>query len=68
MHGFIIEYLAAFVHIFVESLLHCQELAKIRYRIQFDASYCWILVCPDCWQKLAIDNPFYRYGGTWKAK
>ncbi len=52
----------------VKPCQYCAKLSKIRYRIQFDSSQRWLLVCPDCWQKLAVDNPFYRYGGTWKAK
>lgn len=46
----------------------CQQLATIRYRIQFDESDCWWLVCPQCQQQRSQDNPHYRYGGTWKAK
>lgn len=46
----------------------CQQLVSIRYRIQYDESEKWSLICPDCWQIVAKDNPFYRYGGTWKAK
>jgi len=47
---------------------HCGELSKIRYRIQFDTTSRWCLVCLNCWQTLSRDNPYYRYGGTWKAK
>ena len=46
----------------------CNNLVDIRYRIQYDASQEWQLVCRDCWDKVSQDNPFYRYGGTWKAK
>jgi hypothetical protein len=46
----------------------CQKLVYLRYRIQFDASGKWNLVCVECWQQIADDNVFYRYGGTWKAK
>ena len=47
---------------------YCHDLVKIRYRIQYDVSKQWYKVCPDCWHLLTKDNPFYRYGGTWKAK
>ncbi len=47
---------------------YCLQLSLIRYRIQFDASKSWVLVCPSCWQKLSSHNLHYRYGGTWKAK
>ncbi|MEM6453081.1 MAG: hypothetical protein AAF703_22525 [Cyanobacteria bacterium P01_D01_bin.105] len=46
----------------------CRELVKIRYRIQYDASGEWRLVCPPCWHHIRPDNPYYRYGGTWKAR
>ena len=46
----------------------CQTIVSLRYRIQFDESGHWYLVCPDCWSKLSANNPYYRYGGTWKAK
>jgi len=46
----------------------CQNLVAIRYRIQYDDSGKWYLACPDCWQQLSKNNPYYRYGGTWKAK
>lgn len=47
---------------------YCHQLTLIRYRIQHDDSGQWQLVCPQCQEKLAVDNPLYRYGGTWKAK
>ena len=47
---------------------HCQNASNIRYRIQYDDSHQWYLVCPQCWDILAKDNSNYRYGGTWKAK
>lgn len=47
---------------------NCQDIVKIRYRIQYDGSGKWYLVCPSCWKVLAEDNPNYCYGGTWKAK
>ncbi|MBV5257605.1 hypothetical protein FLX56_04110 [Synechococcus moorigangaii CMS01] len=47
---------------------YCQRVAAVRYRIQYDAHEQWALVCPDCRRKLAENNPYYRYGGTWKAK
>ena len=46
----------------------CNQLAKIRYRIQHDATNQWVLICRPCWEELSQDNPYYRYGGTWKAK
>ena len=46
----------------------CNDLVDIRYRIQHQEDGNWVLVCPECWQKVSRDNPYYRYGGTWKAK
>lgn len=47
---------------------NCQVLVTIRYRIQHDDSGKWWLVCRPCWDSFSQDNPYYRYGGTWKAK
>ncbi|WP_036483848.1 hypothetical protein [Myxosarcina sp. GI1] len=46
----------------------CQNLSDIRYRIQYREEADWVLVCPQCWQQVSKDNPYYRYGGTWKAR
>ncbi|MGD1895719.1 MAG: hypothetical protein ACFB16_02085 [Phormidesmis sp.] len=46
----------------------CHQLVSIRYRIQYDESAKWVLVCPPCWHQVQPNNPYYRYGGTWKAK
>lgn len=45
----------------------CFQLAPVLYRIQQDESGGWCFVCPDCWAIVRQDNPFYVYGGTWKA-
>jgi hypothetical protein len=47
---------------------YCNNLVLIRYRIQYDHSQKWVMVCLNCWKLLAKENKFYRYGGTWKAK
>jgi hypothetical protein len=46
----------------------CTQLVDVRYRIQYDTSEKWALVCPNCWEQLSQNNPLYRYGGTWKRK
>ncbi|MEL6470339.1 MAG: hypothetical protein AAFQ74_11480 [Cyanobacteria bacterium J06623_4] len=46
----------------------CQQPVKIRYRVQYDASQTWALICPVCWHQVRPNNPHYRYGGTWKAR
>ena len=45
----------------------CSTETNIRYRIQYWQKGDWKLVCFPCWQKASQDNPFYRYGGTWKG-
>lgn len=46
----------------------CSIETDIRYRIRYQENGKWELVCLQCWQKVSQDNPFYRYGGTWKAR
>ncbi len=46
----------------------CNNLVDLRYRIQDQEAGEWKMGCSDCWQKVSQDNPYYRYGGTWKAK
>lgn len=46
----------------------CSQDVDIRYRIQYQQNGDWKLVCFQCWQQVSHDNPFYRYGGTWKAR
>jgi hypothetical protein len=46
----------------------CVQPASCLYRVQYDGSGQWIFVCLNCWQTVCQDNPFYTYGGTWKAK
>jgi hypothetical protein len=45
----------------------CTQLVNIRYRIQYNISEKWVLVCPQCWEQVSQNNPLYRYGGTWKG-
>jgi hypothetical protein len=52
----------------LKKCVRCQNLVAIRYRIQYDESEQWYLVCPNCWEQVSQNNPYYRYGGTWKAK
>jgi hypothetical protein len=46
----------------------CQQSNKIMYRVQWQIDRAWIFVCPSCWQIVSVDNPHYRYGGTWKQR
>jgi hypothetical protein len=46
----------------------CQGFAAQLYRVQLDASREWQFVCDRCWPKIRDNNPYYTYGGTWKAR
>ncbi|MDZ4871852.1 MAG: hypothetical protein CLLPBCKN_001240 [Chroococcidiopsis cubana SAG 39.79] len=46
----------------------CGQPAPILFRVQYDESATWVFVCESCWTIVSQDNPFYRYGGTWKAR
>ncbi|HEY9654239.1 MAG TPA: hypothetical protein V6C50_01990 [Crinalium sp.] len=46
----------------------CGQTASMLYRVKHDASEVWVFVCPECWTKISQNNPFYVYGGTWKAR
>lgn len=46
----------------------CAQTAGVLYRVVVATDGDWIFVCRDCWDAVAIDNPAYRYGGTWKAR
>ncbi|MDX2228570.1 MAG: hypothetical protein NW220_02960 [Leptolyngbyaceae cyanobacterium bins.349] len=46
----------------------CAAGSPVMYRVQHDDSGTWRFVCPDCWAIVSQDNPFYIYGGTWKAR
>jgi hypothetical protein len=35
--------------------------------VRHDASEEWVFVCEHCWPNLRQGNPYYVYGGTWKA-
>ncbi|NJR51867.1 MAG: hypothetical protein HC780_22105 [Leptolyngbyaceae cyanobacterium CSU_1_3] len=46
----------------------CTKSALVLYRVRRDESSEWIFVCRSCWDHVSRGNPFYVYGGTWKAK
>ena len=50
----------------VKACTRCQLVSATLYRVVADASGGWSLVCPACQDSLK-KQPFYRYGGTWKA-
>ena len=44
----------------------CQLASTTLYRVVADSTGVWKLVCPACRASVEL-QPFYRYGGTWKA-
>lgn len=46
----------------------CGESAPILFRVKVAKNGKWIFVCPQCWPGVSENNPFYVYGGTWKAE
>lgn len=50
----------------VKACTRCQMASSTLYRVVADTAGIWVLVCPACQVQLK-DQPFYRYGGTWKA-
>ncbi len=46
----------------------CSLAAPILFRVKYQEGGNWVFVCQQCWQQVSQDNPFYVYGGTWKAK
>jgi hypothetical protein len=46
----------------------CGRSEPILYRVRSDESAEWGFVCRTCWDLVSQNNPFYVYGGTWKAK
>jgi hypothetical protein len=52
----------------VKSCDLCSQVTPVLYRIQYQDDHLWVFTCPNCWEKVSQNNPFYVYGGTWKAK
>ena len=50
----------------VKACVHCQLISSTLYRVAHDALGNWVLICSGCRAKVEA-QPFYRYGGTWKA-
>ncbi len=46
----------------------CSQSAPILYRVKYEEDGDWVFVCSECWNLVSSNNPFYLYGGTWKAK
>ena len=37
------------------------------FRVQHEPAKAWVFLCKPCVEAEKVDNPFYRYGGTWKG-
>ncbi|MEM7716293.1 MAG: hypothetical protein AAF349_22440 [Cyanobacteria bacterium P01_A01_bin.68] len=46
----------------------CSKSELVLYRIKHIENGDWVFVCPQCWETVSQNNPFYVYGGTWKSK
>ncbi|MDY6899373.1 MAG: hypothetical protein SWZ49_15020 [Cyanobacteriota bacterium] len=46
----------------------CSQPASVLYRIKHIENGDWVFACPQCWETVSQNNPFYVYGGTWKSK
>ena len=45
----------------------CSQVSSVLYRVQRDQTGAWVFLCPSCRAASELENPFYVYGGTWKA-
>ncbi|MBD1870874.1 hypothetical protein H6F95_26950 [Cyanobacteria bacterium FACHB-471] len=52
----------------IKSCDRCTQPAPVLYRVQIDESGDWLFVCDRCFPTVSHNNPYYTYGGTWKAK
>ena len=40
---------------------------SVMFRVQHQPGKTWVFLCKSCVEAVKVDNPFYRYGGTWKG-
>uniref|UniRef100_UPI0040483859 hypothetical protein n=1 Tax=Orrella sp. TaxID=1921583 RepID=UPI0040483859 len=50
----------------IKACEHCKVESSTLYRVVYDESGAWALICNPCRAKLEHQS-FYRYSGTWKA-
>lgn len=46
---------------------HCNGEDSVMYRVQYKSGKMWCFLCKTCVNEVKLDNPLYRYGGTWKG-
>lgn len=44
----------------------CNKEFSTMFRIQYKQPKKWIFACEICLLSVKKDNPYYKYGGTWK--
>ena len=44
----------------------CKNSFSTMFRIQHKPNKNWVFVCETCLTSVKENNPFYKYGGTWK--
>ena len=45
----------------------CNGEESVMFRVQHKPGKTWVFLCKPCVEAVKVDNPFYRYGGTWKG-
>ena len=44
----------------------CKNSYSTMFRIQYKQIKNWVFVCEPCLKSVKLNNPNYKYGGTWK--
>ncbi len=44
----------------------CKNSYSTMFRIQYKQIKNWVFVCEPCLMSVKLNNPNYKYGGTWK--
>ena len=44
----------------------CKASFTTMFRIKYKPIKNWVFACESCLSSVKENNPFYRYGGTWK--
>ena len=44
----------------------CNNSFSTMFRIQYKSDKNWVFVCELCLISVKENNPYYKYGGTWK--
>ena len=44
----------------------CKKVFSTMFRIQYKQNKTWVFTCKPCLVSTKENNPYYKYGGTWK--